>query len=184
MSSYAKRMQGIVREYQGAGKPWPASVREMATWAIETNRWRVHRSTEIEACARDLARALREEYYTDQQGRRVRLKHPVSVRRNDTQMVLWDDIRTAPRSHMDLAFQQRRTQIVGDCRQLKTDVDSYNDAHADEPPIQFVLDFTKDVAELEATERGPFSPTLAGSSSNEPKRRVWRSRPALQGSES
>ena len=67
MSSYAKRMQDIVREYQGAGKPWPASVKEMAAWAIETNKWKVHRSTEIQACARDLARALREEYYTDQQ---------------------------------------------------------------------------------------------------------------------
>jgi hypothetical protein len=28
---------------------------------------------------------------------------------------------------MEIAFQQRRQQILGDCRQLKTDVDSYND---------------------------------------------------------
>lgn len=174
-------MQGIVREYREAGNRWPASVKEMAAWAIEANRWKVHRSTEIEACARDLARALREEYYTDHQGRRVRLKHPVNVRRNGTQTVLWDDIRTAPRSHIDLAFQQRRAQIIGDCRQLKTDVDSYNDAHADEPPIQLVLDFTRDVAELEVADRGSLNPTLAGVSSNEPKRRAWRSQSALRG---
>lgn len=174
-------MQGIVHEYREAGNRWPASVKEMAAWAIEADKWKVHRSTEIEACARDLARALREDYYTDPQGRRVRRNHSVNVRRDDTQTVLWDDIRTAPRSHMALSFQQRRTQIVGDCRQLKTDVDSYNDAHADEPPIQLVLDFTRDVAELEAADRGPVNPTLAGPSSNEPKRRTWRSRPALQG---
>ena len=72
----------------------------------------------------------------------------------------------------DLAFQQRRAQIIGDCRQLKTDVDSYNDAHADEPPIQLVLDFTRDVAELEVADRGSLNPTLAGLSSNEPKRRA------------
>jgi hypothetical protein len=50
---------------------------------------------------------------------------------------------------MELAFAQRRQQILGDCHQLKMDVDSYNDGHADETPIQMVFDFTNDLAELE-----------------------------------
>jgi hypothetical protein len=49
---------------------------------------------------------------------------------------------------MELAFAQRRQQIVGDCRQLKTDVDSYNDRHPSERAIQLVFDFTNDLAEL------------------------------------
>ncbi len=65
-------------------------------------------------------------------------------------MVLWDDMRTASRQHMRMSFQQRRQQIVGDCRQLKVDVDSYNDMKPDEEPIQMVFDFTMDLAELEA----------------------------------
>jgi len=28
---------------------------------------------------------------------------------------------------MEIAFQQRRQQILGECRQLKTDVDNYKD---------------------------------------------------------
>jgi hypothetical protein len=51
---------------------------------------------------------------------------------------------------MQLSFQQRRQGIVGDCRQLKTDVDSYNDAHPREEPIQMIFDFTMDLAEIEA----------------------------------
>jgi hypothetical protein len=51
---------------------------------------------------------------------------------------------------MQLAFQQRRQQIVGDCRQLKMDVDSYNQNANSGEPIQMIFDFTLDLAEIEA----------------------------------
>jgi hypothetical protein len=51
---------------------------------------------------------------------------------------------------MLMSFQQRRQGIVGDCRQLKIDADSYNSAHPGEPPIQMIFDFDMDLAELEA----------------------------------
>ena len=64
-------------------------------------------------------------------------------------MVLWDDIRTASREHMQIAFQQRRQQIVGDCHQLKLDIDSYNENKNEGRPIKMVFDFTDDLSELE-----------------------------------
>ena len=61
---------------------------------------------------------------------------------------LWSDMPTATREHMTLGFQQRRQRIVGDCKQLKIDVDSYNDDYnASGEPIQIILDFTDDEAE-------------------------------------
>jgi hypothetical protein len=51
---------------------------------------------------------------------------------------------------MQVSFQHRRKGIVGDCRQMTVDVDSYNDTHPTEEPIQIVFDFTMDLAELEA----------------------------------
>jgi hypothetical protein len=51
---------------------------------------------------------------------------------------------------MEIAFQQRRQQIVGDCRQLKMDVDSYNANWNSGFPIQMILDFRDDMAEAEA----------------------------------
>ncbi|RKY17992.1 MAG: hypothetical protein DRQ55_14505 [Planctomycetota bacterium] len=64
--------------------------------------------------------------------------------------MIWDDVRTAPRAHMVRAFKQRRDQIVGDCRQLKTDADSYSENSCPDNPIQLVFDFREDLAELEA----------------------------------
>ncbi|WP_245269108.1 hypothetical protein [Mesorhizobium sp. WSM2561] len=53
---------------------------------------------------------------------------------------------------MQMSFQQRRRGIVGDVRQLKVDVDSYNDASSNEEPIQMDFDFHMDLAEIEAAE--------------------------------
>ena len=50
---------------------------------------------------------------------------------------------------MQIARQQRRQQIVGDCRQLKMDADSFNENSNPGLPIQLVFDFTDDLAELE-----------------------------------
>jgi hypothetical protein len=50
---------------------------------------------------------------------------------------------------MNVAFRQRREQIVGDCRQLNRDISYYNSAHPEGKPIQTTFDFRDDVAEGE-----------------------------------
>ena len=148
--SYTTQLQHIVQEYIDSGKSWPASSREIAAWAIQTKKWSVQRSTMIQQCASHISQAMREEYVTDSQGRSARAKHAIRTEREGKQMSLWADIRTAKRQHMEIAFQQRRQHIVGECRQLKTDVDSYNENINIEEPIQIVFDFTYDLEELEA----------------------------------
>ncbi len=144
-----EQLQAIVQKYQDAGEPWPATIRQMAAWAIRTNLWRPHSDSLIVQLSEQLSRAMREEYIVDAQGRTVRAKHAARTH----QTVLWADIRTAPKEHMEIAFQQRRQQIVGDCRQLKTDVDSFNENTNSDEPIQMVFDFTDDLAELEIMAR-------------------------------
>lgn len=109
-------------------------------------------SAVIDRCANDIGEAMAEIYFTDQKGRRVRMLHPATVKRQGTLFTEWDDIRTASRSHMHLSSQQKRRSIVGECRQLKTDIDSFNDAHPNETPIQISFDFTMDIAEIEAAK--------------------------------
>ena len=41
----------------------------------------------------------------------------------------------------------RRNQILGECKQLKDDVDSYNERVTPEQPIQVEFDFTVDLEE-------------------------------------
>lgn len=153
MASYTKQMQRIVEEYRAAGEPWPTSAKNMAAWAIKTGRWELPASAAINRCAEDLSAAMREEYFIDRKGRRVRKLHPAQKKSADgEQFTLWDDIRTAPREHMQLSFQQKRRGIFWDCHQLKTDVDSYNDARPDEENIEMVFDFTNDLAEHDASD--------------------------------
>lgn len=150
--SYSEQLQHIVGEYIAAGQPWPATTRTIAAWAVRMKLWQPQPGKVISQLAEHLARAMREEYITDPQGRTVRAKHAARTEREGEQGTFWADIRTAPREHMEIALQQRRQQIVGDCRQLKTDADSYNENSNPTEPIQLVFDFRDDLAELEAME--------------------------------
>jgi len=143
---FNEQLQHIVNKYIAAGEVWPATSHQIASWAIKQHLWEAQKTTIIDICAEQLARAMREEYIHDPQGRTIRAKHAARIAGEQT--VLWADIRTASRQHMVIALQQRRQQIVGDCRQLKADADSYNENNNPGKPIQMVFDFRDDLAEL------------------------------------
>jgi hypothetical protein len=150
--NYVQQLQRIVNKYIEAGEEWPATSHQIAKFAIDNHLWEAQKATVIDLCAEQLARAMREEYIHDPQGRVVRAKHAARVLGQQT--VLWADIRTASREHMVIALQQRRQQIVGDCRQLKADTDSYNENYNTGKQIAMIFDFTDDIAELETLEVG------------------------------
>lgn len=157
VKTYSEQLQWIVSSYIKSGNNWPATTHAIAAWAIEMKLWGPQQASLVEMCAEQLSRAMREDYITDDQNRRVRAKHAARITRHGRQITLWADIRTAEREHMEIAFQQRRQQIVGDCAQLKRDVDSYNENREHSSPIQMVFDFRDDLAELELEK-----PRLAG----------------------
>jgi len=143
-------MQHLVEQYRDEEMPWPATMRQVAEWAWRNRLYTPHPNAVVGELAERLSEALRVEYVVDPQGRSVRAKHPARVKQDDgTQLVMWDDIRSASREHMEVSFQQRRKGIVSDCFQLKMDVDSYNENRSPGRPIQLELDFAMDVAERE-----------------------------------
>lgn len=145
--SYKQQLQRIANSYmKEAGG---ATAREIASWAIEKGFWEPHRSKVIDICAAELAQAMREEYFKDPQGRRVRAKHVAIITKKGKQLAFWDDMHTASREHMEIAFQNRRQHVVGECGQLKTDVDSYNQNQNTGEPIQIIFDFREDLADSE-----------------------------------
>lgn len=139
-------MQNYFHRYEKEHGSMPTSLTDVAAWMIKNKLWQMQPTDIIHRCAEDLAQALRQEYRFDIKGRKYRANHAV----RDKQGTLWADLDNAPRGHMEKAFAQRRKQIVGDCYQLKTDVDVYNDKHSKDEPINLVLDFTEDVAEMRA----------------------------------
>ncbi len=148
--TYTEQLQDIADDYF-AEHGGQATAKEIARWAILNGRWTAPPDSIVQKCAEDIARAMREDYRTDPQGRKVRSKHAVRIVRADgTQGVLWGDLETFPIEYVQRAFQQRREQILADCRQLKDDVDSYNENIVPTLPIQIVFDFTLDLEELAA----------------------------------
>jgi len=150
----------IVEKYRKETKATLIDMKEVAAWAIKKGLWEASHRDAIKQCAHDLARAARDVYYTDPQGRRVRKNHATrrSIEKDGekTQLVLWADIENAPPDHMKLSLQQRRGYIVGDCKQLKTDLDSYNQNNSHGVEIQLSFNFTEDLEELDMpTEYNP-----------------------------
>ncbi len=56
---------------------------------------------------------------------------------------------TAQTDEIELAFQYGRRLIVGNCKQLRTDVDSYNDNNKAGHYVEVDFDFTPDLQEAE-----------------------------------
>jgi len=142
-----EKMQKVWRLYEESHDRAPASARQVAAWGVQEGLLHLPMIDPIDVLASDMARALREQYATDDQGRRYRVNHAVRVSKGSVQHTMWGMIGEVGRSFMEQAFYQRREQIVGDCVQLRVDVDVFNDANADDEPIPLILDFTDDVAE-------------------------------------
>jgi hypothetical protein len=153
MAKFSEQMQAIFDRYTDEVDSSPVSLDNVAAWAIEQGLYRPQPRDVVKLCREALAESLRQEKRIDAQGRKYRAKHSVRTNIGGVQLSLWADIDNAPRSFMEKSFSQRRKAIADDCFQVKQDVDHFNDENPTELPIQIVLDFTDDVAEMEAAAR-------------------------------
>ena len=154
MKTKTEFLQDIVEEYRSAGEPWPTTTKHIASWAIRSKLWEPPHKNLMTQCAAEIAAAMRQEFFTDPQGRRVRTKHAyrLSEELSDgtyKQLYLWIDVHddTAKPGEVEMAFQYGRKLIVGDCKQLKTDVDSYNDNNTYGHYVEVDFDFNADLEE-------------------------------------
>jgi len=153
MSTKHEKLQQTWHRYDGNQEHQPTSARQAVEWAVAEGLLELPQIDPYDVLAGDMADALRAEIQTDEKGRRYRVNHAVRVSKGGVQYTFWGALGYAPHSHMERAFAQRRDQIVGDCLQLKTDVDVYNDMNrGKQPEIQLVLDFADDVAERQQLE--------------------------------
>lgn len=153
--NYSETLQHYADDYFAESGKECATAREIAVWLIQTDRWEAPHDLMIRQCREDVARAMREQFIKDERGRSVRAKHVCRIIQSGRQRHLWADIRNANRGFMEQALQQRRVQIVGDCRQLKFDSDYYNNLNPEELPIQLIFDFTDDIEEAEFSAEYP-----------------------------
>ena len=112
-SHFSSQMLDIAQEYLKQGGTEPIDLDALAQFAIDNELYQKRSRELLIMCKRDFSRAYREQYHKDPQGRSVRTFHAVKEARGESQHVFWADMRTAPEEHMENAFRQRRTLIVG-----------------------------------------------------------------------
>jgi hypothetical protein len=152
MSAYQNAIKDYIDRYKSEVRSdGLINTHELAAWAFDRGLHKPNVKTIVAAIAADIAQVLREEYRTGEGGRRYRAKHATTTKKGGQTLSLWGDIDdpNAPHEHFVTSFGQRRQQIVGDCYQLKTDADHYNQTRKPDMPIQIVLDFTLDIEELQ-----------------------------------
>lgn len=150
MPTIDEKLQQLFHEFEERRDHVPVGTRQVCEWAVSQCLLSLPQIDPLDVLARRMASALRLEIRTDSKGRRYRVNHAARITTDGVQFTFWAMMGFAPRSHMEISFAQRREQIIGDCVQLKTDVDAYNDMNrGKEQDIQLVLDFTDDVAERE-----------------------------------
>jgi hypothetical protein len=147
MASYNERLQRLFSRYQKEMESGPAMLDDVYAWAKKEGLWKPREENIRAQFKEEMAQALREEYRTDESGRRYRAKHAVRAKIGDKQISFWGDIDRDPRDHMVTSFAQKRRHITGECHQLKIDVDHFNETHPNEEPIQLSLNFEDDVNE-------------------------------------
>jgi len=148
MASWNEQLLDIVDKFQEKN-PGPFTAKQAAAFGLSTGMYKPHAGKLLSMVAEEISRAMREQYIKDPQNRTVRAKHVARLVVEGEQKSLWDSIDTAEPWFMQVALKQRRQQIVGDCKQLKIDTDSYNENWNTSEPIQMSLNFTADVEELE-----------------------------------
>ncbi len=156
MSGYSNAIKDYIERYKAEkGSDGLLDPHAIAEWAYKHGLHKPSVTTIIDVIASDISQVFREEYRVDRLGRRYRAKHATTQKTGTRTLALWADMDdpNAPNAHFVKAFAQRRQQIVGDCVQLATDVDVYNEKRSPVEPIQIPLDFTLDVMELQQVVR-------------------------------
>ena len=130
-------------EYRAEHDNAPATAREMADWAIAEGKYRLPHSAANRKCAEELAEAMRLDFFTSG-GRRIRAMHSFT---REKQGGLWDHVRTISPENMAISVAQRRNGVVGEVKQIKRDLDFFNELHPDRPPLQTSFNFEPDLAD-------------------------------------
>jgi hypothetical protein len=147
MAKLNEQLIKIVEDYRASGGDWPATREQIAEWAVANARYELTRGMAVRQCAERLGRAMGLEHVRDRKGRSVRKYYAAPVRENGQLVMRWDDW-NAERPFMEIAAANRRNQILGQCWQLKSDMDSYSERRCRDEPIQMDFNFNVDLEEL------------------------------------
>ena len=145
-------LENLLRLYKQAHPSDDESLIEphrVADWAIAEGQWNSEPISPEQRLRREIANFLRHESFVDSEGRNVRANVAVVVDEatptGRQRRSRWYPLHQAPPEHMRVSVQLRRNQALDDVKQLRMDIDSYNDhniheAVVDPPDFNFNTD--------------------------------------------
>lgn len=139
----------IVRRFEKEHQRKPFDLHEVYRFARKHNLWPEPHDLAERKFIDEVAKDLREVYIDNGEGDRVRYYHAV-VKGNGAQGTLWGNVWDLPQEHLETGFSQRRGQSLGDCRQLKLDIEFVNKVRFSARPIVMSFNFDEDLAEEDA----------------------------------
>jgi hypothetical protein len=149
--SFEKQLLKFIDEYKQINTG-EKTAREIAAWLLAENKCKPTQQEEIDILTRHVSRAMRAQFTIDPDGRKVRQKHAVRRKIQDSdgsfkQQTFWQDMDLASPQFMFESFQQRRGTLADGAWQLDQDLASYNKFYNKGVPLQIMLDFRDDVEE-------------------------------------
>jgi len=85
MTRYDEQLQKVWHQYEAQNGAVPSTSCEAVAWGVALGMIQVPEVDPLAKLAEDMATALREEYATDEQGRRYRVNHAVRVSKGGVQ---------------------------------------------------------------------------------------------------
>lgn len=158
LSVYNRQVLRFIDEYEAIiGHP-AEDLMAAAQWAYENGKWEARPRNPVKELARDMARASRQDYITDEQGEPVRRRHSYPVMKGDVQLVFWFKMENGTPEKMKLSLQGRRNGALADVLQADRDRRYFNAHYNPGDPIQMSWNFDLDIEEREYPDEYPEGP--------------------------
>jgi len=141
--SLKQRYQAVGRLFFQAHNHAPSSSREIAQWGLDEGLLKTRPVDPVARLANEISEALSDEKGAG--GYRMNLAR--RAERNGQSTMLWGRVDDQPREFVEAAVQDWRKQIAGECVVVAKTLQHRQEVHPEEEPIQFVFDFSDDVAE-------------------------------------
>jgi hypothetical protein len=101
MANYNEQMQRLFDRYRNEVREAPVPLDDVYEWTVKNKLWQAREDSIRAQFKEEMAQALREQYRTDDAGRKYRAKHAVRHTFAGKQLSFWGDIDKDPRDYIE-----------------------------------------------------------------------------------
>jgi hypothetical protein len=155
---YARQLREITEQYVEASGSEDPNLKDLAKWAYENGKIEKPDIDIIKILAKAFARALQQDFFSNENGDPVRHWHAYKEKRGEKQLTFWFKMEDGTPEKMRLSAQWRRRGTLLDVMQLDRDIDYFNKHYNPGDAIAMDYNFNPDVTEQRLPTEYPEAP--------------------------